>query len=184
MARNRQRELTLAAVAVALISIATWRLQSGASAPPGAIPQADTAVPSATSSKPKSATAEVDLQSLQADRPEPVDTNRNPFTFKPKPQPPPSPRDPGGQQRSPLGSTPPSEPPQPARIPMKFIGIIHSSDPKLSDIAVLSDGRGVYQGRVNEIIEGRYRILRIGIESIELAYLDGRGSQTISLTGQ
>ena len=40
---------------------------------------------------------------------------------------------------------------------------------------MLSDGRGVYQGREGEIIEGRYRILQIGIESIDLAYLDGRG---------
>jgi hypothetical protein len=51
-------------------------------------------------------------------------------------------------------------------------------------LAILSDGRGVYYGHEGEIIEGRYRILRIGVESVDLAYLDGRGRQTIRLTGQ
>ena len=49
---------------------------------------------------------------------------------------------------------------------------------------MLSDGRNPpFQGEEGDIIEGRYRILKIGVESIELAYLDGRGRQTIRLTG-
>ena len=39
-------------------------------------------------------------------------------------------------------------------------------------------------GKEGDIIDGRYRILKIGTESIEIAYLDGRGRQTIRLTGQ
>ena len=65
---------------------------------------------------------------------------------------------------------------------MKFIGILESK--KTGRLAVLSDARGVYQGREGETIEGRYRILRIGVESVDLAYVDGRGRQTIRLTGQ
>jgi hypothetical protein len=68
---------------------------------------------------------------------------------------------------------------------MKFIGTIgNAGDPKFGRLAVLSDGRGVYHGREGDVIEGRYRIVRIGVESIELAYLDGRGRQTIAKTGQ
>ena len=49
---------------------------------------------------------------------------------------------------------------------------------------MLSDGRGApLYGNEGDIIEGRYRILRIGVESIEMAYLDGRGRQTIRLSG-
>ena len=51
-------------------------------------------------------------------------------------------------------------------------------------IAILSDARGTYYGREGEVVEGRYRIVKIGVESIELAYLDGRGRQTIRQTGQ
>ena len=39
-----------------------------------------------------------------------------------------------------------------------------------------------YQAAKADIIEGRYRILQIGVESIEMAYLDGRGRQTIRLS--
>ena len=52
-------------------------------------------------------------------------------------------------------------------------------------IAVLSDGNGPPQhGKEGEIVLGRYRILKIGVESIEIAYADGRGRQTIRQTGQ
>ena len=51
-------------------------------------------------------------------------------------------------------------------------------------IAILSDGRNApFYGKEGAIIEGRYRILKIGVESVELAYADGRGRQTIRLTG-
>ena len=73
---------------------------------------------------------------------------------------------------------PPSLPP----IPLKFIGVVGPSD-QPQKIAVLSDGRGVYYGREGEAIEGRYRIVRIGADSIEMSYLDGRGRQTIRLSG-
>jgi hypothetical protein len=66
-------------------------------------------------------------------------------------------------------------------IPYKFIGLAEGQGKR---IAVLSDGRGgpVY-GREGDIIEGRYRILRIGVESIEMEHIDGRGRQTIRLSG-
>jgi hypothetical protein len=50
-------------------------------------------------------------------------------------------------------------------------------------IAALSDGRFVYHGREGEVIEGRYRIVKIGVESIVMEHIDGRGRQTIRLTG-
>jgi hypothetical protein len=65
---------------------------------------------------------------------------------------------------------------------MKFIGVVEAVSPA-QRIAVLSDARGVYEGREGDVIEGRYRIVRIGQESIEMAYLDGRGRQTIRLSG-
>ena len=59
------------------------------------------------------------------------------------------------------------------------------SPEKAQKIAVLTDGRGApFYGKEGEVVEGRYRILKIGVESIEIAYADGRGRQTIRLTGQ
>ena len=65
---------------------------------------------------------------------------------------------------------------------MRFIGLVEAPQ-QAQKIAVLSDGRGIYQGREGDIIEGRYRILRIGVESVDMAYVDGRGRQTIRLSG-
>ena len=70
----------------------------------------------------------------------------------------------------------------PPPIPLRFIGIVDETRRHLK-LAVLSDGRNVFYGREGDIIEGRYRILRIGVESIEMTYVDGRGQQTIRLTG-
>jgi hypothetical protein len=39
-------------------------------------------------------------------------------------------------------------------------------------------------GREGDLIEGRYRVLRVGADSLDLAYADGRGRQTIRLSGQ
>jgi hypothetical protein len=52
-------------------------------------------------------------------------------------------------------------------------------------VGVLSDGRGnVFYGREGDIIEGRYLLREVGPASVELSYLDGRGRQTIRLSGQ
>jgi hypothetical protein len=61
-------------------------------------------------------------------------------------------------------------------IQLRFIGLIEA--PRSGGrVALLSDGKGgLMNGREGDIIEGRYRVL--------LAYADGRGRQTIRLSGQ
>ena len=81
---------------------------------------------------------------------------------------------------APIG--PPLPPPLPP-IPYRFIGVL-SGVPGEGRIAVLTDGRIVVHGAVNKIIEGRYRIVQIGEESLQIEYADGRGRQTIRLLGQ
>ena len=72
-------------------------------------------------------------------------------------------------------------PPPPPPISYKFIGTLTQGD--TGRIAVLSDGKFVYHGREGDIIEGRYRVVKIGEESIQMEYVDGRGRQTIRLSG-
>jgi hypothetical protein len=186
MDRKRQRELALGGTAVLLIVVAAWSMQRATSSPVGA---AGASTPRASNApQPKIAITEVDLKALEAERPEPEDGTRNPFRFKPKPAPPPPSAAIIKKQQQAAeaaqAAAPPPGPPPPPRIPLKYIGDM--SDPKNAGkrIAILSDARGTYYGRENEVIEGRYRIVRIGVESIELAYLDGRGRQTIRQTGQ
>lgn len=78
----------------------------------------------------------------------------------------------------------PVGPPPPPPIPLRYIGYLDQPG-QVPRVAVLSDGRGnVFNGKEGDIIEGRYRVLRIGTDSADLIYVDGRGRQTIRLSGQ
>ena len=78
----------------------------------------------------------------------------------------------------------PTGPPPPPPIPLRYIGYLDQPG-EVPRVAVLSDGRGnVFNGKEGDIIEGRYRVLRIGTDSADLIYVDGRGRQTIRLSGQ
>ena len=78
----------------------------------------------------------------------------------------------------------PTGPPPPPPIPLRFIGVLNAPT-QAGRVAVLTDGRGAnLMGREGDIIEGRYRLLRIGPDNVELAYTDGRGRQLIRMAGQ
>ena len=79
------------------------------------------------------------------------------------------------------GPVVPPGPPPLAPIVVKFIGVVSRQD--VGRVAVLSDGRNVYYGREGEIVDGRWRIVTIGEESLQIEYADGRGRQTVRLTG-
>jgi len=126
----------------------------------------------------------VHLDALQSERPKPESVERNLFRFKQKAPPPPPPvvKRPEAPPPPVVPAGPPPPPPL-APITLKFIGIVEAPSHG-EKIAILSDGRNApFYGKEGAIIEGRYRILKIGVESVELAYADGRGRQTIRLTG-
>ena len=123
--------------------------------------------------------ADVHLGALERDRVKPGESSRNLFRFRPKPAPPAPP--PPRMVTAPAPVVP-SGPPPPPPIPLKFIGIVEPG--AAQKLAVLSDGRGApLYGKEGDTVLGQYKILRIGTESIEMSYLDGRGRQTIRLSG-
>ena len=190
---KRQRELTLAVIVV-LLAVGAFAAYQALSGPTTASPSLDRTVASngqgrtpraGAKGEAKSAQAEapqVHLDALKADRPEPEgEAARDIFRFRVKPPPPPPP-----PPKPIVGPQPPPPPPPPPPIPpiaLKFIGVIDAG-PGAKRVAVLSDGRGspVY-GHEGETVLGQYRIVRIGAESVEMSYLDGRGRQTIRLSG-
>jgi len=135
---------------------------------------------------------EVHLAKLKQAEPEPIDGHRNPFGFGADPKaasssaskgaggpnvasaPPPAP--------APMVTGPPPVPPPPP-ITLKFFGVV-TAPGRIGKVAALGDGKFVYHGREGEIVEGRYRIVKIGEESIQMEYVDGRGRQTIRLSGK
>ena len=174
--------------ALAVVVLAMWSLwpaspAPSASAPP---PAAGSTAPGAQQSAGAAAVAPVKLEALTAERQPPSDTPRNPFRYQPKAAPP-SPKPlvvpPGPSATTdPAKPMPPPGPPPPPPIPLKFIGILERANGV--KWAVLSDGKAPMHGREGDIIDGRYRIVKIGTESIELTYVDGRGRQVVRLTGQ
>jgi hypothetical protein len=175
MATERRRQLILAALVVVLLGV-IYRLWTATTSVPAAASNrsagsAPAARSAATGRGGARGTAgaddqgiqapDVHLEALSAERPQP-EAERNLFRFKPK-------------------APPPAPPPVPP-IALKFIGILDVPG-RGQKIAALSDGRNTFHGVEGDIIEGRYRILKIGVESIEIAYVDGRGRQTIRLTG-
>jgi hypothetical protein len=186
MARRSPRELALASVAMAVLAVALWTYRAGGRPATNGAPPAAPAANAAQPGK-NAPSSGVNLDALNAERPEPAEGTRNPFRFKPPPAPPPPPpivKPPVEKTGVPSVTPGPSEPPPPPRITLKYIGDVADPQKQGAKIAVLTDGRNVFHGREGEVIEGRYRILRIGVESVDLAYIDGRGRQTIRQTGQ
>ena len=182
-----RRALWLGAILiVALVAVMVVRSMSATVSPAARRGPAAAGRPAAAGAQvPPSAqaTADVNLEVLARARGEPATEGRNPFRFQPK-APPPAPPTTGVPTQTAEALVPvvPPGPPPPPPIPLKFTGLDEKADG--TKIAVLSDGRRPHSGVEGQEIDGRYRILKIGNESIEMIYIDGRGRQTIRLTGQ
>jgi hypothetical protein len=129
---------------------------------------------------------DVRLEDLKAARPGSAASERNPFRFYVKPPPAPAP-DRAAEGRKPPPPPPPGreEPPPPPplpRIPLKYIGFIDERGG--GKVAAFSDCRMTMHGREGEIIAGQYRLVHIGVESVVMEYVDGRGRETIRMSGQ
>jgi hypothetical protein len=78
----------------------------------------------------------------------------------------------------------PPAPPLPP-ITVKFIGVFNLADG--STIALFTDcsaGRHQSQAREGGTVDGRYRLVKIGNESVIIEHLDGRGRTTLAKSGQ
>jgi hypothetical protein len=189
MATERRRQMILGVLLVVLAFVlyraVTYQPAAGIQGTSsGNRPSSNGRARTATSGRltePPATAPDVHLRALDDERPKPISGDRNLFRFKPKPPPPPPPAPPPIVRTAPP-SVPIGPPPLPP-IPLKFIGIVE--DPSQSKrIAGFVDPTGhTFHGGEGEVVAGQYRILKIGAESIEMAYLDGRGRQTIRLSG-
>lgn len=178
-----RRRLVLGGAAIAVLAAVIWSMRTAAPVPATSAPAAGE--PAGRQAAP-APVPPVKLETLSATREEPGDQGRNPFRYQPKVvAPPPRPvtaAPPAGTVDAPPPAPVPAGPPPPPPIPLKFIGLLERANGV--KWAVLSDGKNVMHGREGDIVEGRYRIVKIGTESVELTHLDGRGRQVVRLTGQ
>lgn len=128
---------------------------------------------------------EVRLDDLKQPPPGPGETTRNPFRFYVKPPAPPPPK-PAVNPGSPAAGAPGAGqrsfgPPPPPPITIKFIGVLEVGTKK---VAIFSDDKGLpIHASEGQTVLGQYKLLKIGVESVTMSYLDGRGVQTIPMRG-
>ena len=178
-ASERRNQIVLAVLAVVLVIVAYYEWPQTSAAPSPSSNQNRTGG-RARATQPQVTAPDVHLDALGAERPKPTRVERNLFRFKPKAPPPVPPRPP---DTKPVEVAPPvpTGPPTPPPIALKFIGTLVRNGQRM---AALSDAAGNVDYAVEGgIIGGRYKVIKIGEQSIEMAYLDGRGRQTIRLSG-
>jgi len=192
---SRRQLALLGAIVLVLSGVLYWQSTRSEPTPeefaasvrqsvPGAasVPEAPAAAPRSGASTSSQIPA-VALASLDLAQPEPADSGRDPFRFESAPAASPRSGAPGTSAEAPPPVRPvmPQGPPAPPPITLKFIGIARQGAGRL--YAVLRDERGVYYGAEGDVVEGRYRILRVSAETVDVSYVDGRGRMSIPLSG-
>ena len=189
---QRPRWILLAVLGAVLVAVVYFVLLPALSPQiplPGRVAVATPGGPGGGKPAPRPMDVKLDALGKAAAAEEPEGARRNPFRMgAATPAPSPDGTVAGRMAPKPVAPVPmapvgPPQPPPPPPIPYRFIGLL-SGVPGQGRIAVLTDGRTVVHGRVNEVIEGRYRIVQIGEESLQIEHYDGRGRQTIRLLGQ
>lgn len=118
----------------------------------------------------------VELRSASLDSvPGEYDPGRNPFRFyqPPRKRTPPPPPPPRPVERAPVqtAQAAPPEPQGPTPPPIE-LGYLGSFGPATRPIAVFTDGEEIYNVRLGDVIDGKFRVVNIGYESVDLAFVD------------
>jgi hypothetical protein len=180
-ARTRQL-LSLGVLAV--VGAGAWMYMNSAmptAAPPATSnsPAAGVTGPRAAANGPVGLPAPLKLAALSTgEGTDSTGTNRDPFRFGQPPPPPPPPYVPPPPPPPP----PPPAPPTVPEIPLQLIlletlpGNVRTAT--LKDTATSAVIGPSIEGSV---LDGRYRLLKVGLESVVVAYLDGTGQRTLPL---
>lgn len=137
------------------------------------------------------AALDVRLEALEGERPGPGASARNPFTFRAaEPEPRLSPPRSGVRPPSPMEDMGREGPPPPPAVPpitVKFLGVMQTPDGTtralFTDCSTPTSRRTVHV-REGEAVLGQYRLVKIGVESVVIEHLDGRGRTTLAKSGQ
>ncbi len=188
MAGNRTQQIRQIAMLAVLLVVAGGLVYTRLSPPTTEVTTQASNTPAATPRATSPAGALPEALKLASLEPVPEASMglRDPFGFGVPPRPPAPPPPPPPPRPAPVYV--PEPPPKPVgppprpQIPVKFLGFAEEPG-KLGKVVSLSVGGLVVLTREGDVVDGRYRLLRVGLESIVMTYLDGQGQQTIRQSG-
>lgn len=179
---ERTRQLLALAVLVVVLAVVGWYFYG-----PGTGPQTVRPLTASNSTTPAGLSRPVGpaglptplkLASLgDGNEPETNGMTRNPFRFG-QPPPPPAPK----YVASPPGPPPPPPGPPPVPdVPLRLV--LLETLPGNVKTATLRDTNtsALVSGQEGQVLDGRYRLVKIGLESVVVSYLDGSGRKTLPL---
>jgi hypothetical protein len=183
MVKERRRWIVpgLAVLAAAGVGWIVLRDTTPTVAPSARAAEPPKAAPSGGADLPR-----IDLARLDRPRPASGIGRRDLFDFATPPTPPPTPPPPMAKAAPVLAETPPPvtipTPPPLAPLNIKYIGAFEGK--KGLKVAVLmTDRKEVLTGQMGEVVANRYRIVRIGLESVDVQELGTEQVRRIPLKG-
>ena len=185
---TRPNPILLVLLGIAVLAFLVMRLGGSAGPEVPASNVRGAAAPAIPGETIDPAMLDVRLERLEEERPGFGRTERNPFRFQQRAA---LPIASGGARAGaaavggPVAPLPPPEGAPPPPITVRFIGFLDRQDG--SKVAMFVDctvGRRTSHAREGEIVDGRYRLVRIGLQSVVVEHLDGRGRTTLPQTGQ
>lgn len=178
---QRTRSLLLLGAFIALFGVSRWYNAAPQSAVPVS-PSTGAPVPTGVT-VPSTLPSPIALGKLDTVATAPA-ADRNPFGFgvKPAPPAPPPPAPLPPPPAPPPGPPPP--PPGPPPITLKLVGIMtHPTTGRPMVILKDAAGNTLFQATEGAVVDGKYRIIKINVQSVVIAYVDGSGQRTIGLGG-
>ena len=174
---NRRTWFLLAILGfIALLAV----LSRGGSDGGPAVKPAPGRAPAARSQGKRSASAKpvdeiVELMPVEPENvPSKYEPGRDPFRFYQPPPPPPPPPQPAPKAApQPVAPAAPKAPPEPAKpqpppLTLKYLGSFGPAD---RPIAVFSGDDDIYNAREGDVIDGKFKVVHIGYESADLAFV-------------
>ena len=175
---QRRRQIVVLCVALPAALGLLWYELRPAPAPATAKPPASNTQTRAGAQTQMKLPDPVKLGSLEPVPDEPTE-GRNLFRFGEHPPPPRPPQPAYVPPPQPVGPPPP--PPGPPPIPIKATGRYSMPDGKIMVQLRDPQSGATFIAGEGQIVDGRYRVLKIGLESVVMAYLDGTGQRTLEI---
>jgi len=180
-ASGATRQRILLGVLGLALAVAAWFYYAPAATSPAS--SQTRAVPSKTDSGELPVPETVHLTAL-AEPSELKDADRNPFSYGVRPPPPAPPRPPAPSIPQPVMNPGPPPVVGPPPIGLRLVGLTTITTGGRPMVTLKDPATSaVFNAFEGDIVDGRYRVIKVGLQSVTLSYVDGSGTKLLSLGG-